>query len=592
MDSLIIFPGKVHGLGVESFSASKLYAQLTGRPCQLHDTAATLRVECSDVVVCSTRRLTASLMHQLFVEGAGAGVPGVISAPTSESLEDLCRNYAYKVSQPAAENNRRAFIFPGANFPFVQRGNDTFAGGTQPDEIVLPLLSSDPAILSIMGGHSDGIDFSVSARQFACAFLNSIPPAGRLLPRCQAEGRCTRFPSLPSMEEAAAAGWLVPLSLLRAQIALVLECNVLRLQDGVIDPAYGVAAALLAQAGLNALITTWRREVIVQDGRHMNSLINDLSAGMPVGQAVRVFNGSTVARHLGINLCVIGDPCYGLKPDAGFASLPVCHIDLSKTSASALPDVPEIHDAALLREAVVQAMQNSGTYDSAKGNALVASLSAMARQEHSNSAGKNDVRVSHDLLDFLSEAPWLDKLFASVATIEEMSEDGICASCLAPARTFLSRMRANPGRMRRVIRCACCSDSSSLPLGWEVNLDLSRINEGRLSVSGIPSGATVLLCLMSLAGPGNQAYPLVVQPENICTFQLPDDLSSNPLYCQVLIASGLELGSVGFRFRKSSQGMITTSRPAFNGVMEAVSPADATLCSVAGDGRARGEIGR
>jgi len=119
-------------------------------------------------------------------------------------------------------------------------------------------------------------------------------------------GRCTKLPIQPSMAEAQAASWILSLHTLRAEIGVLSTCAAVRLRDGVIDPAYGLAASLLNQAAFGAIITTWHKELSTDDGSHLNSLINDLSGGAMVGAAAALLNRSAFCVRSGIKFCVVG----------------------------------------------------------------------------------------------------------------------------------------------------------------------------------------------------------------------------------------------------------------------------------------------
>jgi len=111
---------------------------------------------------------------------------------------------------------------------------------------------------------------------------------------------------MPSIDDAQRKGWIVPLTALRAEVGIILGCSMLRLRDGVIDPAYGFAAAMLRQADFGVLVTTWRMEII----RDVNSLINDICSGTMVGVAVRAYNTSPMANRLKSQPLLVGGPLF------------------------------------------------------------------------------------------------------------------------------------------------------------------------------------------------------------------------------------------------------------------------------------------
>lgn len=578
MNTDITSPGMVYALGEGSQPAARLYSSLTGREWSVYEGTG-MPAGLNDVIVCTTGYLTSQLMHNLYVSGNGAGAPGILCAPTPAELEQVCRRQALKLMPPQSRNVRRVFAYPLMNFPTIYRGDDIFVSGAESIETLQRLLSSHAAVLCIHT-FSDGIDFVLSDRHFACPF--SSPPAGNeLLPFCQVEGKCKRMlPAKPRIADAWQTGSLVPLSTLSARIVILCACNTVRLVDGVMDPAYGIAPALLRQADLGVLITFWRSEYMISDRAYLNKFINELCAGVQVGVAVKTFNSSDHAARLGLKFCVIGDPSFALPADQGFVSLP-----------TGLPAVPENgpaiqigersmrEKALLLKDAVATAVRLVRRFDAVKGKRLAASLMSYAQaQPNQDSSGQQEIgNLDRAILDFLAPAPWLDK-FRPQYEVTDMREDGICPSCFSPSRTFRKVFPSHPGAPWQTILCAACGEYT-FPEHWNLALDLSDLGKRCVTVSGIPAGGSVLFSLNDVYCFHDSFHRAdgVSVGEGKYSFTIPPGLPSIPIRCNVLVACQLEIGCIGFTFTSSSNGTLSTARLALSASFDS-SPTTRHVC--------------
>lgn len=563
-----MYMGTVHGLGREAAPAGQLYAKLTGRSYRGWDDPNEFTAFMHDVVVCTTARLSARLMHRMYVGGDCRGVPGLLFASSPAELEKVCRCQAEKLSRPSTQASTRVFLYSTLDLDRIDRGADLIIGGNQSSTGVLSALSAGAAVLTITG-HSDGIDLSLSSRQFGCPFLASPPRSGQLLPYCQIVRRCTRFPSWPTIAEAQRAGWIVPLAAIRANIGVIFSCNVVRVSDGIIDADCGLAEMLLRQADFGVIVTTWRRERVSADGAAANGLINALCSGTMTGVAVRRFNTSPLAAKLGMNLCVVGDPCFRLQSSTAFDVLP----EIRLTPPTTRPPEPRQSrnnpDITLLRDAIRHAIHtrsNLDAADAAKGHALVEALEQ--HEDISTGRGSSEwqsglARLDAALLDFLNDATELDGFFERFGLDVGNSEDDRCPSCLAPARSLWLMFPKRGANPRRIVRCACCADSIDVPSDWRFALNLSRLNDRIVAVSGIPDGALARLCIAALvhtrAPMSTSAYEASVSatPQaGEVSFQLPEALPEVPLICRILAVHQLKIGSIAFKLRARADGSL------------------------------------
>ena len=549
----IVLPGMVIGIGSEAIAASKLYAHLTGRTYRVCASVKDVSASSHDVVICSTKELTAHLMYNLYVDGDSAGSPGLIFAPTEQGLEELCVKQAAKLHMQRTPP-KRVFVHPTLDYQLIERGVDVFLSGMQPLERIMERLSTRASILSIFA-HSDGIDLQLASRTYLCPFFEpasrmAAADAERFGPRCQVLGQCTKAPHNPNMLRATNEEWIMPLQILRADIGILIGCSVVRLHDGIIDSSYSLATGILRQADCGTVVTTWRGDFGRPDGAEVNSLINDLCSGTTAGKAVASFNNSQLAIHYGLTLCVLGDPCYSIHPHGAFARLPEPET-ASLANGRKRSFSPRASESALLAEAINLSLQMNPAFDHVQGQALASRLSRMTPD------GEGDLdpaALDLALLDFLSSAPWLSAFFINFIEVANSTEHSICPACSAPARScnFLFPMHAVGPRY--IIRCASCGDVLDAPCEWRLALNLERIERGLFSVSGIPAGSQIKVCLINLHGLLYQTYSWHTPQVGECEFRLLDNLPPVPLFCRVLIANSLRVGSISFRVRQLPDG--------------------------------------
>jgi hypothetical protein len=549
-------PGTVIGIGPGAIAASKLYAHLTGRPYRSCASMNDVSASCDDVVICNTSELTAHLMYNLYARGYPSVSPGLIFAPTKEGIEEICFKQAAKLHTPRAQP-KRVFLHPLLDYPVIERGVDMFLSGMQPFDRIMAGLSTRASIVSIFA-HSDGIDLQIASRTYLCPFFD---PASRIPavdaeqsgPRCQVLGKCTKTPHNPDMPTAAKEEWIVPLQTLRADVGILIGCSVVRLQDGVIDSSYSLAGGIMRQADFGAIVTTWRGDFARHDGAHVNSLINDLCSGMRVGKAVAAFNNSRIAMDYGLKLCVLGDPCYSIHPDAAFMRLPeLTTASLAKGRQRSFSSGPS--ERGLLAEAINRSLQMNPAFDHVQGRALASKLSCSGPQTGTAEESASNLSLDVALLDFLSKAPWLSAFFIDFAEIGNSTEDSICPVCFAPARSCNFSFPMHAAGARHIIRCASCGDIIDVPCEWRLALNLERIEKGFFSISGIPAGSQIKVCILNLHGLLYQAYSWPAAEGDNCEFRLLDNIPPVPLLCRVLIANSLRVGSISFRVRRLPEG--------------------------------------
>ena len=553
MYPLIQLPGCVFALGALAESAAVIYASLTGRRHETCSTVADLKVKPHDVVVCLTEMLSSSLMHKLYVQTNQESVPGLIFAVNVADLESVCIKKAYQLIDATAVAPKRIFLYPKGDFGALDHGVDVFIGGREPSKTVVNLLRAKPALL-IMVDRADGFPHLVLSQGiFACPFTSTPHFESELVPICQVQQRCSKLPRMPRIEMAAESGHLVGMSMLNAGIGVIYTCGVVGIRNGLQDPAYSLASALLGQSALGVVITTWRGEDDAADGAHLNDLLNDLSAGITPGLAVGAFNHSLIARQLGIKLCVLGDPCYRLGNAAEFPVLPSLriHADGDLLVNSALCPSSE---AQMLSDAVNGALRVSGSYNAEKGDRLLHLLNTSGNvQDPDPSLGVRD----EAMLEFLSDVPWLDRFLERVGDKTTSSETGVCPNCKELSRVQWLHFPRYTAASRQIIHCALCGESSFMPAGWRLSLGTHRLQQRELVLEGIPAGAMASAYLVK-GGEIHTLSTFLFSGGQTASVSLPEALPWEPVSCVVLVVHRLLLGTVSIPLRLLANGVISS----------------------------------
>jgi hypothetical protein len=548
---------RVFALGPDAVDAAREYAGATGRELRAVSSSEEIdRATSSDVVVCLSNQVTPRLMQRLYVaaDDGPAAAPGIVMARDRDELAQVCRKLAARVAAPERADAPRVLINTEELTGAVRHDGDVRVGGSTPHAEIVELLRSDAAVLTLTG-HSDGIDMAVSLRAFLCPFTAApaVPSSEEGLPPCRIVGRCTRFPTTPTAQEAHAAGWVIPVSDVRARVAIFFSCSVVKTQDAVVDPTHGLAASMLRDADIAALVSTWREERDTADGAILNDILNDLSHGLTVGEATARFNASPVGRRVGASFCVIGDPSVRLSGAQRFADLP-------SPQFTSIPDVPETSrrgDLRLLLDVSRETLRmGQPGEDTDAGTSLEAWLA-----QHVDDGGEAPPELDDALARFLGGNFRLEELFGTHGIPGATDEHATCPVCAGPAREYPIAFPAHGARPRRVIRCACCLESENMPEDWHPALDLSRIGEGIVGLRGTPENARARVTLLGYYGSNEGAadWPREADGRLAETMRLPELRDTNPAYCKIFVAQGLRFGSFGLKVKRRVAGGLTSS---------------------------------
>jgi hypothetical protein len=557
VEKTLTLPGIVYALGAEASSAAASYGAATGRPVKLCSNPDEIVIGCYDVVMCTTGYITGELMHHLFVNTADGSVPGRIFGRTSGELEQICQRQASRLRHPRIGNSRRLFLSPTLPFSVIDQGTDVYVGGKQPNDALALMLSSGAAVLTV-SAPSLGFELPLTFHQRACALLDNPVSDLRVVPSCQLTGRCTVFPSRPKIADAVKKGWLVPISKLQAEIVIFSSCALTRVQDEFFDPACSLGAASLRQGDFGVVISTWRAESGTPHGVHLNGLINDLCTGMKAGRAVYSFNHSGQDSNLGMNLCLLGDPCFYIESGPVLPRLPV-YVPKNRevTPLSQISDCPVAARANLLRAAIANRLRDDTRYDPAKSARLDSGLLSFLNNRNSLSESDREQTLAEldaALLDFFCGFPVMGICFQNLIKIDLLSEHHMCPNCRAPARDCIVSFPGYSSELQKMVRCPRCSDCLNLPSSWQAALNLDRMGQRIIGLSGVPPAAQVRICLFLWEKSVLQnEYSWAESKEGCWTFELPEQHTSEPLYCQVVIACQLQIGTVGLKMPREPE---------------------------------------
>ena len=241
---------------------------------------------------------------------------GLIAAPDAVSLRRrvlMCAAAAFAAEFAVSETSCSirepcwVDIWPLIEVDTLETEGRTIFGAQAPPWRIRSALAAGKSLLTI-STHSDGMDAALVADLTLCGLREvDLPP--RESPLCRLTGRCHRQHA--PITQAAETGRIVPANQIRARILVLDVCAGLMFGDGVISPAEGVLAAILADAQVGAVLTTF--SILISDWQRLQTLAAGLAEGNSVGEALsRTAPGVPGASEL----ILFGDP----RTQAGMAT--------------------------------------------------------------------------------------------------------------------------------------------------------------------------------------------------------------------------------------------------------------------------------
>lgn len=501
--------GVVVSIGAGVKSIGQLYAHLTGRQSRhFKDASEFGSFDQIAVVVTLTSNLDEALMTRLYGDSKLSTAPGLITSATPDHLARSAKRYAAALMLKGFQSGDRVFLYSSKDFQTMHRAEGLFLSGAAPAEEVTQGLASGAALLFV-DAESSGFNIAISETKFICPLPRSERAVLELSPLCAHMDRCTSFPALPKIDEAWETGQLVGPSDVRAQALVLFSCSVLRLPDGILSAESNLGAAISTSATVGACITTWREERDYPNGAALNGMINAVSEGRAVGCAVADFNGSDHAAWLGINLCLLGDPEYSIRPLS----------DLPPIPGPATPPAPKSHSfsapmsgsstmlaqlaikRAILRDAPSRLPMREGVDD------IASIFEALDRLEHAVLTGANGdaveglQRAANDcFLNFVEKWPWVEEMVQPFTISGARNETVPCFNCGRPGRSYRFRfLHDSLDDLFVSPRCVSCSAQRMTPINCEPRILFTSLKDGQICLLEGVAGMQAIVSVLSPA---------------------------------------------------------------------------------------------
>lgn len=307
---------EVIALGKDTREAGLLYAHLTRRKFRsVESIEEILNGRIPSILIIKPKSLNGELLEFFYKPKANVNtIPGIIFWENSQDgrRQVLIRSAAAHLGGQL--ESIRVDIHPLLDFGYKKSSQYEFLGGMASPSDMRASVGRGTGVL-IMSTHSDGIDADMGKNLTLCP-MNEIKTKPSLFfsPICQARRFCQRHNI--AIEEFLQSDKVLSPGDIAARIFILNGCHVLSLQSGMVDIGWSLAQRL-ADCSLGAIVMTW--ETVITRPNQTAILGQNLSKGMPVGEAVALYNKSSEAKLFGKHrLCLLGDPKVKL-PNIGLA---------------------------------------------------------------------------------------------------------------------------------------------------------------------------------------------------------------------------------------------------------------------------------
>lgn len=472
----------VVGFGEDSLEFAQLYAHLTGRSYRRADGVEALFTggPPPTVVVTLLRNVTAPLLDRLYTATRDGDIPGIVAARTVTELrrQVLLRSAAACLHGPLALRSAEYYpLYPGK--PIATLHRRTLMCGASSDE-VRQMVSASAGLLTLLT-HSDGIDAFAGPELTVCPMDRPNSGADGRPPYCLETGRCFRHGT--TVREFARSDRLLSPDDFRCRVLLWATCYGVVCEDGVLDPVSSILHRFLENPNIGAIVTTWGPRML--NPRAISPLIDAVERGEPVGKGLRRANRSSLARKLGVQLCLFGDPRVSLPtvpPDDRSTLSPAPGV------ATRLPNRAEWDELAFLRAYLTHAaIHATGTIEE---------LGRLALEE----ANVYEYMITHGVDVNAGVEPRASKLHAAVLRFLSRRGPVIsidwsaltarvnaqprspCPNCSLPATVVLHRLRVPGAGPRRTCLCSRCGLVEDAPWGSDLQFQLDHV--GRAVLKG------------------------------------------------------------------------------------------------------------
>ena len=554
----------VIALGECNVGAARLYAHLTKRRLRVVTDLFELgHGEVPSIVVSAPERLTSEMLDRLYGHENEASAPGLVLATTPESLRRQVLLRAAAIVFRGVVNTTRRDIIPLADsIDELDVLDLKILGGGAAPSALRSAMQDNAGVLSITTV-SDGIDASLGRDRVLCAMDRPGPSAREdLSPRCRVTGMCHRL-GVPVKEALDSSALLSP-DTVRARILIWNACWGLRPPEHVLDQAWGLGRRLLDSPTLGAIVTSW--QMTITSPEYAMKLAEDLSQGLPVGEAVARFNRSDFCRRVQQRMCLLGDPLVRLSvPTRADWRTSKPRSGIKTARLSNLGDVSVLGDVSLVRACATQAA-SAGGGDASAAAVGKAAADAIARYEPTRwqalKAGGIDLAelaMRNAVLRFLlrNSRPFFKDWLPFARTLRAEVSPRPCFACGAAPNVTVARFRTPGVSPRRLSVCSRCSAFSDTQIGSEVTISVA-VSGGIRMVGASPSeAATAAVCLWSSL-PGESVtldWPVGPDGGPAESVDIPKPWPPGPLRLSVAIVSGRQVAYFTYMTRARLCGL-------------------------------------
>jgi hypothetical protein len=294
----------VVGYGPHAHGAAAMYAHLTARRFRTISRAGELdNATRPTVVLMLYDDLDSAFLEQLSISATTGTVTGIIVAADADELWRQALVRAVAATTPAPDDRPRVDLWPLRPFDVAQSGARLFLGSDAAIDEVRQSLAIGASVTHVFT-HSDGIDAFLGPGVL-CALAGEFGPQGQWRsPRCHLTGQCHRLGL--SVADALATGLLISPLEVSARVMVWSTCLGIVPSDWVVAPSWSIAAQLLANPSVGAVITTW--SIGALDERVCRRLSDHLAAGMSAGQSLHAALDDHQGGRPRLRMCLFGDP--------------------------------------------------------------------------------------------------------------------------------------------------------------------------------------------------------------------------------------------------------------------------------------------
>lgn len=463
-------------------SEGQLYAHLTGRKfISLDDPQRLAGIEDLEAVVCSADAVSSAMLHRMYDPGRAVS-PGLVYGRTPADI----RAQVLRASALARLGARAEGIY-------VQISPDLGTGSAEERMWVTSAVALDASVLAVLT-HSDALDAPLAkgleqGNLLICPIRNALDVAPQRTPECRHSGWCHRLRM--SVEEAFARGELIEPQAFRARILVWSTCFGAIDGGAPLDRQWSVVHQLNINPSVDVVLAKWRGAF---GHGPFNEMVQSLSIGVSVGQAVAAFNATEGMLERGAQFAIFGDP----RLAAPFSRLnpgmetfymspqPTAEGSSDKTTVSVADGAGrECELIALLQDCIRTPLRFSDEEREAEA--------ARVRFEQALSAHRRDctsllclAELQNTALECLQRYADVVRGWSPRVTAQTFAIGRPCAHC-GELRSEAINVFARPLGPRRIGTCPKCQLVEDSPA--EYDLDFRVTEDRQLELIGsIPSG--------------------------------------------------------------------------------------------------------